>query len=518
MKIFRFNLSTGLNSLDPAYAAVQSNVWIVNLMYNGLVQTDDSLNIIPCIAKRWDISPDGLTYTFYLRKDVFFHDSNIFPDGKGRAVTANDFVYSFNRIIDPKVASKGSWIFIGKVDENEPFKAIDDTIFQMKLKKVFTPMLSVLTMSYCKVVPHEAIEEYGKEFRIHGVGTGPFQLNHWKENDVLVLLRNPHYFEKDETGKHLPYLDAVSVSFIANKSTEFLKFKQKEIDLISDIDPNFKDDVLTKSGELQKRYSKVMKLLKGVYLNSEFIGINTQSKDVKSPLGDVRVRKAINYAIDRNKLVTYMRNNIGKPAINGFVTPGLAGYDVSSVKGYEYNPGIARKLLNDAGFPNGNGMKSLELFCTANTEAVSTYVAAELKSIGIPVRVSVLDGRAIAEMKVKGEADFFRGSWVADYPDAETFLAVFYGGYGAPPNYTRFDNPEYNLLYDKATSTADLNERNKLYEEMDRIMIDHAPVVPLYYDEIIRFIQPNVTGLSINAENLLELKHVDFLNNKAKFK
>lgn len=513
MKVFRFNISSGLNSLDPAYAAVQSNVWVVNLMYNGLVQTDDSLNVIPCIAKRWNISADGLTYTFYLRNDVHFYDSEVFPNRKGRTVTADDFVYSFNRIIDPEVASKGSWIFIGKVDEKEPFKAIDDTIFQMKLKKVFTPMLSVLTMSYCKVVPHEAIDKYKKDFRIHGVGTGPFQLNHWKENDVLVLLQNPHYFEKDESGKRLPYLDAVSISFIANKSTEFLKFKQKELDLISDIDPNFKDDVLTKSGELQQRYNKVMKLLKGVYLNSEFIGINTQSKDINSPLRDVRVRKAINYAIDRNKLVTYMRNNIGKPAVNGFVTPGLAGYNVSAVKGYEYNPVMARKLLNDAGFPNGKGMKPLQLFCTTNTEAISTFVAAELNEIGIPVKVSVLDGRAIAEMKIKGEADFFRGSWVADYPDAETFLAVFYGGYGAPPNYTRFNNHQFNLLYDKATSTVDLTERNAIYEEMDRIEIEQAPVVPLYYDEIIRFVQPNVTGLSNNAENLLELKRVDFNRN-----
>lgn len=508
MKVFRFNISIGLNSLDPAFAAVQSNVWIVNLLYNGLVQTDDSLNVIPCIAKRWDISDDGLTYTFHLRKDVSFHDSEIFTGGKGRTVTAHDFVYSFNRIIDPSVMSKGSWIFIGKVSEIEPFKAIDDSTFQLKLKKPFTPMLSVLTMSYCKVVPHEAIEKYGKDFRIHGIGTGPFRLNHWKENDVLVLLKNPHYFEKDKNGDRLPYLDAVSVTFIANKSTEFLKFKQKELDFISDVDPNFKDDVLTKKGELQPRYSKIMKLQKSIYLNSEYIGINTKSKN-NSALRDVRVRKAINYAIDKQKLVTYMRNNIGKPAEHGFVTPGLAGYDVSSVRGYSYNPETARKLLTEAGFPNGKGIKPIELLCTANAEAISTFVASDLKEIGIPVQISVMEGRAIAEMKMKGEADFFRGSWVADYPDAETFLAVFYGPYGAPPNYTRFDNPEYNALYDKATSASDLKERNSIYEQMDQLAMDDAPLVPLYYDEVIRFVQLNVTGMSNNAENLLELKQVD---------
>ena len=193
--VFRYNQASGISSLDPAFAKDQANIWAVNQLFNGLVQMDDELNIRPCIAKSWDISEDGLTYTFKIRNDVYFHDNELFK-GKKRSVTAGDVEYSLKRIINPEVASTGAWLFADRLDKEEPFKALNDSVFQMKLLKPFRPMLSILSMQYCSIVPEEVVKHYGKEFRKHPVGTGPFQFKTWRENEVLVMTKNPNYFEK----------------------------------------------------------------------------------------------------------------------------------------------------------------------------------------------------------------------------------------------------------------------------------------------------------------------------------
>src|SRR6185437_6607078 len=149
--VFNINLDEGLSSLDPAFSRNQNAIWMNNALYNGLVQIDDSLKTRPSVAKSWEISPDGTTYTFHLRNDVYFHDDPHFIRGKGRKAVASDFVYSFNRLIDPKVASSGSWIFSDKVDRKNAFTAIDDTTLQIKLKQPFPPLLSMLTSQYCSV-------------------------------------------------------------------------------------------------------------------------------------------------------------------------------------------------------------------------------------------------------------------------------------------------------------------------------------------------------------------------------
>jgi len=198
--IFNINLNEGLSSLDPAFARNQNSLWMVNQVFNGLVQIDDSLKIRPCIAKSWNISADGKLYTFHLRNDVYFHDDPLFKNGIGRKAVAADFVYSFSRLIDPKVASSGSWIFSDKVDGKKAFTVVDDTTLQIKLKQPFPPLLSMLTAQYCSVVPREVVDHCGKDFRAHPVGTGPFKFKYWKEGEVMVLLKNEKYWEKDKDG------------------------------------------------------------------------------------------------------------------------------------------------------------------------------------------------------------------------------------------------------------------------------------------------------------------------------
>jgi oligopeptide transport system substrate-binding protein len=509
--IFHYNEQSGIATLDPAFAKNQSIMWAVHQIYNTLIQTDDSLNLIPSLAKSWDISTDNLVYTFHLRNDVFFQDNDAFPNGKGRKMTAQDVVYSFNRIIDVNTASSGAWIFNSHVDSLHPFTAIDDTTFQIKLVAPFQPILGILSMQYCSVVPKEVVDKYGKDFRRHPCGTGPFQFVAWEEGQVLIFKKNPYYFEKDSAGNRLPYLDGINVSFFENKATEFLEFQQGRLDFVNDIDASFKDEVLTKSGKLKKEWKDIIVLQTHPYLNIEYLGIlndTTLSIVKNSPLKDVRIRQAINYGFNRRKMILYVRNSIGIPAESGFVPEGLPSFDSSSVKGYRYNPAKALQLLKEAGYPNGVGLPIIKLETIPIYAEFASYIANELQQVGIRIQVETVQKSLLLEETAKSDALFFRGSWIADYPDAENYLSDFYGKNPAPPNYTRYKNPQFDKLYEKALAEKNDSLRYKIYQQADQLMIKDAPVVPLWYDMVIHLVHPYVKNFIPNSLNLLELRKV----------
>ncbi|MFN5380240.1 MAG: ABC transporter substrate-binding protein, partial [Bacteroidota bacterium] len=204
--IFNYNQASGVSSTDPAFASLQSNIWVVNQIYNGLLETDSNLNVIPALARSYQISDDGKRYTFHLRTDVFFHDDSCFASHKGRRFNAGDVVYSFKRLIDPKTAAKGAWVFNDKVDPTHPFVALNDSTVEIRLLRPFPALPGILTMQYCFIVPQEAVEKYGKQFRAHPVGTGPFRFSFWREGELMVLKKNMNYFERDQQGNRLPYL------------------------------------------------------------------------------------------------------------------------------------------------------------------------------------------------------------------------------------------------------------------------------------------------------------------------
>ncbi len=509
--IFRYNEQSGIATLDPAFAKNQSIMWAVHQIYNTLVQIDNKLNLVPSLAKSWDISADNLTFTFHLRNDVYFQDNPAFPNGKGRKMTAKDVVYSFRRILDPATASSGAWIFNGRVDTVQPFKAIDDTTFQLKLLKPFHPILGVMSMQYCSIIPREVVEKYGKDFRRHPCGTGPFEMVAWEEEQALVLKKNPNYFEKDSSGTRLPYLDGIKITFLQNKATEFLEFQQKRLDFVNEIDPSFKDEVLTKAGTLRKEWKGRITLVKQPALTIEYLGFlcdSSLSIVKNSPLKDVRIRKAINYGFNRRKMILYIRNSIGIPAESGFIPAAFPSFDSTAVKGYHYDPQKALELLKEAGYPNGAGLPSIKLLTVPLYADVASYIANELQQIGINIIVEVVQKSLLLEQTAKSEALFFRGSWIADYPDAENFLSVFYGKNPAPPNYTRYNNPKFDKLYEEALSEKNDSIRYKIYQQADQIVMNDAPVVPLWYDMVIWLVHPYVKNFIPNGLNLLELRRV----------
>jgi oligopeptide transport system substrate-binding protein len=519
--VFRYNESKGIATLDPAFARSQALIWPVIQLYNGLVQLDEHLEITPCIAHKWEVSQDGRTYTFHIRDDVYFHDHPVFEDGKGRKVVATDFVFSLNRITDPAVASPGAWIFHlldkGRGTNYTGLEAPDDTTLRIYLSEPFPAFTSLLTEPYCFVVPREAVDHYGRDFRSHPVGTGPFRMAIWREDEKLVLTRNMNYFEKDSLGRPLPYLDAVSISFIKDKQSEFMEFMLGNLDFLSGVHPAYKDELMTRYGKLNPAYEGRIRMLSEPYLNTEYLGIlvDTSLELVKgSPLLDRRVRQAINFGFDRAKMMKYLRNGIGTPAFNGFVPDGIPGYDTSVVTGYSYDPDRARELLIRAGYPGGEGLPPVTLTTTSDYLDLCEYIQHELMDIGMDIRINVSTGAAFRNMVANSGLEFFRGSWIADYPDAENYLALFYSRNFSPsgPNYTHYSNPQYDRLYERAMRTLTDEERYPIYYGMDQLITDESVIIPLYYDQVVRFIPVGLEGLGTNPMNLLILKRARWID------
>lgn len=508
--VFRYNESKGISTLDPAFAKSQVLIWPTNQIYNGLVQMDNNLKIKPCIAKKWNISENGTLYTFQLRKDVSFHKNIAFDNDSTRIVTAFDFEYSLNRIINPKTASPGAWIF--NLVKKDGIKATNDSTLQIKLENSFPAFLGLLTMQYCSVIPHEAVKYYGADFSNNPVGTGPFQFKYWKDGEKLILIKNPKYFEKDKNGFQLPYLDAISISFINDKQSEFLEFLKGNIDFISGLNAANKDELITRNGNLSPKYKDKILMINQPYLNTEYLGFlvdEIKIKDKDSPVLNKKVRQAINYGFDRKKMMKYLRNNIGHPANYGFIPKGLPSYS-ENVTFFEYNPDKTRKLLIEAGYPNGEGLKPIKLTTTADYLDLCEYIQQQLSEFGIQIEIDINTGATFREMVANSKLDFFRGSWIADYPDAENYLALFYSKNHSPngPNYTQYSNPEFDKFYEESLLETNDSLRYLIYQKMNSIIMDDAAVVPLYYDEVIRFANINLVNFEGNPMNLLNLKTV----------
>ena len=504
LAIFKYNESAGILTLDPIFAKDLPHIWACNQLFNSLVAFDDKMNLVPMVAKAWDISEDGLVYTFHLRNDVFFHADTCFKTQ--RRVVAQDFVYSFNRVVDKQLSSPGMWIFssVKHDDDQYAFTALDDSTFRIELSKPFPPFLGILSMTYASVVPKEAVDYYGDDFRSHPVGTGPFKFQYWKEGVKLVFRKNPDYFERDTAGERLPYIDAVSVSFLIDKQVAFLEFVKGKFDFMSGIDARYKDELLTYDGQLRQKYEDKIELITEPYLNTEYFSFYIDPNDSLGAVRSKALRQAVSLCIDREKMLRYLRNGIGEPGTGGMIPAGLPGY--SPTIGYGYDLKRAQRLVAD----NHLQGHLLQLTTVADYADIGKFVQSQVEQIGLQCKMEVIPPATLRSMRSNGSLQFFRASWVADYPDAENYLSLFTTSNFAPagPNYSHYSNSKYDKLYDKALMCNDLQERAKYYTEMDSLMMQEAPVVVLFYDEVLRFVNERVQGLGSNPTNLLDLRRV----------
>ncbi len=530
-KIFNINIGTGIETLEPVMSNSSMSIWGVTMVMEGLVAFDKNNKLQPLIAKNWDISEDALTYTFHLRNDVQFQNDECFKDakGKGRKVIAQDFKYCLERVNDPKSKTRGQWVFRDKIKGTKEFidsrsgkssspvndisgiKAVNDSTLQIQLYNPFSPFLSLLTMTYAFVYPKEAVEFYGEKFGENPVGTGPFEFVSWEHDKAMVLQKNPTYWQTDNSGQKLPYLDGVNITFTQSSETEFLDFQNGKYDYHTPSSETY--DVLTDDSGNLKDGSKNYKLVKQPWLQTVFFGM---MQDKSLPAGKAspfvnnkKLRQAINYGTDKEKIVRFVLKGRGAAALNGPVPPGMPGFN-PAIKGYPFDKEKAKEMLKEAGYPGGKGL-SLTLVC-GNEEIQRSIAIAfqqQMLELGIEVKIEQLLQATLVSKQEGGEFPFWRASWGADYYDAENFMALFYSKNITPngPNRVGYSNPEVDDLYIRSLKETDDAKRNEMYDKMQTIVTEDAAWLNLYYNQQIYLLNNNIDGFYIDGLNIINLKY-----------
>ena len=506
--VFCYNESNGITSLDPAFARDLEIMWATNQLFDGLVELNDSLQIVPSVSKSFAVSENLRTYTFTLRNDVHFHNNSCFPNEQGRKVVASDVVYSFSRILDNTVASPGKWIFEKVIDNG--FSAPNDSTFIVELKEPFAPFLGLLTTQYANIVPHEAIEMYGTDFRNHPVGCGPFQFAFWYENVALVFHKNPNYYLKDEFGNALPYLDGVKIDFVKDMSAEYQGLLQGKYDFMSGIHNAFKDELLDPNGNLSSAYTSQLYLQKTPFIKTDYLGfVVDPSLQSNKALLDPRVRMALHLSINKKDMVKHLRNNTVIPADFGFCSP-AAAKNLNTEQLISFNKKQALDLLAEAGFPNGKNLPTILLSTTSDYADLMEYIQHEWQELGIPCEIQQLQGAAFRDQASKCQLSVFRKSWLADYAHPENFYSVFTTPRFAPngPNYTHFSNANYDEIYSKMGKTNSTDSTLVYSKQLEEIIHSETPIIPLYYDQVMHFIRYNIKNFPTNSVNMLDLRKV----------
>ncbi|UCH20186.1 MAG: ABC transporter substrate-binding protein [Deltaproteobacteria bacterium] len=481
---YNIPLSSEPESLDPAFITDIYSVTVANSLFDGLVEFDKDLNIVPAIAELWKISRNRRLYTFQLRQGVKFHN--------GREVTAEDFVFSFSRILQPDTHSPVASLFLniegakafheGKNTEVKGLQALDRYTLKIELEQPFAPFLSILAMINAKVIPKEALDA---DFSRNPVGTGPFKFNNWNPGKEIILTANDAY----NLGR--PYLDTLYFQIYPNIEWEkvFADFERGFLD--QSIIPSNRYDSITSGRRYQKRYNLVSKPT----LNLVYIGMNCRQK----PLDDVRVRQAMTMAVDITTIVTKITKRGSIPA-KGILPPGIAGFD-PEFQGYGYNRVRARKLLAEAGYQGGNGIPPLEIWTVSKAESVQKELMAYknyLADIGIQIIPKVADSwKHFIKLINEKRVPLYYAAWYADYPDPDNFLYVLCHS-KSRTNRMGYQNSEIDHLLESARQEVDYMKRIETYREVQKRVMEEAPLIAQHVNSFNYLFQPWVKGIEVS--------------------
>lgn len=521
--VFSANESEEFRSLFPLSLTQAVAHRIGGQMYEGLVRFNQSdLSIIPCLASSWDVDASGTEYTFHIRSGVRFHPDPCFPDGQGRELKAQDVAACFTLLCTNDPRNVNGWLFQDRVlGANTYFaqsangataegvagiKAVDDRTLRIVLTRPWPGFLHVLAHQGCWVFAPEAYAHYGEEVRWHPVGTGPFRMKRFDPGTVLILERSPDYWGTDTDGASLPYLDAIRFTFEQDKVRELDAFLAKQLSVVYELPVDRTDAMQDGRGyEVQTTPA----------LSIQFYGFNSR----QPPFADARVREAFSLAIDRRLLVDSVLDGLAVMPEHGVVAPGLAGYPYEKVPGLTYDPQRARELLAEAGYPDGRGLPTI--FLQVNNDGFGyVKVAGAVQSmleheLGARVVSTVLPAQQHFERVEQGRAQFWREGWIADHPDPENFLSLFYGR-NAPAdttepsfhNSTRHRDAQYDSLFAAALRTADAKARMDLLALAEARLMEEHVVIPLYHERSVRLLQPGVRDLPINGMEYRDLRAV----------
>lgn len=522
------------SSLDPVRMNSKVEDDIATNIYDRLIDNDSKLELVPELAKSWEMSADKITYTFHLRSNAFFHDDACFAGGKGRKFVASDAKYSFERICDPQTLTIGFTTFQGivegaddyfnrdslaklgkKITEVSGFRVIDDTTFVIKLVKPFAPFLEHLTMSFGFVVAKEAVEKYGKDFFQHPVGTGAFCFDHWKPDEEIILRRNTKYWQYDDAGNQLPLLDEIKYTFIKDDKTLFANFERGVLDEDITLPTELFQNVITNDRKLTPLYEKKYQLQHIMAMNTYFIDFLCTSHQYSNPA----LRRAMSFAVDREQIVKYILKNAPHGAANnGIVPPAFTKYPINDVHGISFNSDSARYWLKQSGY--GDKGKELSITLSVYNEPRPLQIANAVQhmwesTLGAKVELHVMQAGQLIDESEDGKLDLWVTRWYADYPEVENFLNLEYGKLIPPsasmksyPNSTRWKNAQFDNYFEEALTTTDEIERNKIYAKAETIMAYECPTIPLFYEEHYRLLQPWVRDNQLDPMNRIDMKWV----------
>ncbi len=475
--------------LDPASVKESNSNEICRQLYDGLVEFSASDTIDPCLAESWQISENKLVYTFKLRKDVRFHKevNGVKTKNGGRLFNAEDVLFSFKRLLAPKSNNENSFYrvikgandyFEGKTDNISGIRVLASDTIEFELEHAFSPFISTLGVSNAFIVPYEDADNLEKM----PVGTGAFK---WKgkTNDRYILEANKEYF------RGRPWLDFVEFVIIPKEEDRFKQYlagNLQHVDLPDNVYQKMKHD---------PEYSKF--ILESNLWGLNFLGMNV----TKPPFDNKLVRQALNFAVDRDSIVKLVLNGRAQPA-NGVLTPGIPGHD-PLLAGYFYDLPRAKKLLEEAGYPDGKGFPviTLEINEDQLQSRVADFIVANLKDLGIECRLNIIGFEQHLENIEKGEVPFFRLGWTIDYPDPDGLLFTMFhsNNIGHGYNYCHYNNPEVDKLLNEARNETELIVRVPIYEKAEKIIVDDAPMVFMYFYTLNILQQPNVHGLKLGA-------------------
>lgn len=509
--VFSANESEDLRSLFPLSLTQAAAHRLAAQVYEGLVRLDQAdLSVVPSLAESWNVDASGTVYTFNLRPGVFFHDDACFPEGKGREFKASDVVYCFTRICTNTPDNQMFWLlqdrlvganaqYAGEGDGEvvKGVQAIDDRTVRFTLTSPWPSFIQVLAHQGCWIHPPEQTTHYGAGALWHMVGTGAFRVKNFARNAVLVLERNPQYWRKDGEGSGLPYLDALRYTFIPDKLAELEAFEKGNLSVIYEL-PVDRTDVL------RAEHNYVVQTIPA--LTTQFFGFNTS----KAPFNDARVRRAFSLAIDRRALVDSVLDGLAVTAEHGVVAAGFQHYPYAEVPTLEHDPERARLLLAEAGYPGGAGLPTI--FLQVNNDGFGYVKVAEAaqamleRELGARVISSVLPSDQHYQRVAYNDAMVWREGWIADHPDPENFLSLFYGrnapaDTAAPSflNSTRYRNAAYDSLFSLALRTSDTEKRMLLMARAESRLMNDAIIAPLYHERSVRLLQPWVRDMPING-------------------
>lgn len=473
-QILKYNLGAEPATLDPHLSTGIPESTVEYNVFEGLTRYDEANNPVPACAESWSISKDGLTYTFKIRKGAKWSD--------GSPVTADDFVYAWQRLLDPKTASEyayqgyyiknGEAINSGKVKDLDKLGAVakDANTLVVTLESPTGYFLGVLAHTSMLPVKKAAVEK-GEGWATKPatlIGNGAFKLKSWEHNSALTLVPNPEYWNAKSIK-----LDQVDVTLIDSQNTALTMFETDQIDYTDNIP-------VAEMGRLRKEG----KVKIGSYIGTYYYMFNTK----KAPFSDVKVRKAFAYAIDRGAITEFITKGGQLPAM-AFVPGGMAdakkGADFRAVGGTYFKDNdvaAAKKLLKSAGFEGGKGLPPISiLYNTSESHKKIAEAVQELwkKNLGAAVTLKNQEWQVYLDSRNAGAFEVARAGWIGDYPDPMTFLDMWTTGNGN--NDTGWGNKRYDKLIDQAKSTADQATRVKAMHEAEDILMAEMPVMPIYF-------------------------------------